>query len=139
MTKPPDGLTATDLIAAASSALAEGGYHQVTRRFEDWDTPTSRLFEDEYNIVGLVVFDTCGDLLRSWADLQGSLVDVISRNVGREESKAWDGYLALLSLGFASSESAALDAVRYNTTRLRKLVATADVSVVCELSGRVNT
>lgn len=118
--------TVTDLMAAASNALLEGGYRQVTRRFEDWDSATSRLFEDSYNIVGIVIFDTCSDLLQSWPDLQGSLVEVISRHVGREESKAWDGYLVLLSPGLASSESAAIEAVRYNTTRLRKLVATGD-------------
>lgn len=126
MSKPSDGLTVTDLMAAASKALVDGGYRQVARRFEEWDTPTSRLFEDNYNIVGIVIFDTCGELLRSWPDLQGSLVEVISRHVGHEESKAWDGYLVLLSPGLASSEDAAIDAVRYDTTRLRKLVATGD-------------
>jgi hypothetical protein len=126
MTNSSDGFTTTDLMAAASKALVDGGYHQVARGFEGWDTSTSRLFEDEYNIVGIVIFDTCSELLRSWPDVQGSLVDVISRHVGREESKAWDGYLVLLSPGLASSESAAVDAVRYNTTRLRKLVASGD-------------
>ena len=126
MTNSSNRITTTDLMAAATKALVDGGYSQVVRGFEGWDTPTSRLFEDEYNIVGIVIFDTCGELLRSWPDAQGSLVDVISRHVGREESKAWDGYLILLSPGLASSESAALDAVRYNTTRVRKLIGTGD-------------
>jgi hypothetical protein len=126
MTNSSADFTPTDLIAGASQVLKEGGYHQIARRFQEWDTATSRLFEDEYNIVGVVVFDTCGELLRAWPDLQGSLVDVISRHVGHEESKAWDGYLVLLSPGFAPSEGMAIDAVRYNTTRLRKLVATGD-------------
>jgi hypothetical protein len=121
-----ESFTVTDLMAAASKALLDGGYHQVARRFEEWDTSTSRLFEDSYNIVGIVIFDTCSELLQSWPDLQGSLVEVISQHVGREESKAWDGYLVLLSLGLASFDSAAIDGVRYNTTRLRKLVATGD-------------
>ena len=126
MTNSSAGFTATDLIAAASQALTDGGYQQIARRFQEWDTPTSRLFEDEYNVVGIVVFDTCGELLREWPDLQGSLVDVISRHVGLEESKTWDGYLVLLSTGLAPSEGAAIDAVRYNTARLRKLIATGD-------------
>jgi hypothetical protein len=120
------GFTSTDLIAAASQTLTVGGYHQITGRFRDWDTPTSRLFEDEYGVVGVVVFDTCAELLRTWTDLQASLVEVISRHVGKEEAKSWDGYLVLLSPGIAPSESTAIDEVRYNTTRLRKLVATAD-------------
>jgi len=51
---------------------------------------------------------------------------VISRYIGKEESKSWDGYLVLLSPGIAPSERSAIDDIRYNTTRLRKLIATAD-------------
>ena len=126
MTDSSTGSTTTDLIAAASQALTDGGYQQIDRRLPDWDTPTSRLFEDEYNVVGIVVFDTCGELLQAWPDLQGSLVDVISRHVGQEESKSWDGYLVLLTSGLAPSEDARIETVRYNTARLRKLVATGD-------------
>jgi len=126
MTNSSLGFTSTDLIVAASQTLIDGGYHQIAARFREWDTPTSRLFEDEYGVVGIVVFDTCAELLRTWPDLQASLVDVISRHVGKEESKSWDGYLVLLSPGIAPSASAAIEDVRYNTTRLRKLVATAD-------------
>ncbi len=126
MTNSSLGLTSTDLLAAASQTLIAGGYQQIPKRFQDWDTPTSRLFEDEYNIVGVVVFGTCAELLRDWPDLQGSLVEVISHNVGRSESKSWDGYLVLLTPGNAASETAELDAIRYDTTRLRKLVATGD-------------
>jgi len=126
MTSSSAAFTPTDLIAAASEALSAGGYEQIRERFSDWDTPTSRLFEDEYNVVGIVVFDTCGELLRKWPDLQGSLVNVISRHVGLGESKSWDGYLVLMTPGLAPSEDAEIEAVRYNTTRLRKLVATGD-------------
>src|SRR4051812_13645121 len=108
MTQPLAGLTTTDLIAAVSKVLSDGHYRQVTRGGEGWDTATSRLFEDEYNVVGVAVFETCGELLESWPDLQGSLVNVISQHIGREESKAWDGYLVLLSPGLSSSQSQAL-------------------------------
>lgn len=124
MTDNSVGLTSTDIIAAASQELIRGGYQQVTGSFQEWETPTSRLFEDKYNVVGVVVFGTCAELLREWPDRQGSLVDVISSHVGRVESKSWDGYLVLLTPGFAPSEATELDAVRYDTTRLRKLVAT---------------
>ena len=118
--------TPTDLIASATQILNDGGYQQITDGFPDWNTQTARLFEDKYSIVGLVVFETCGELLRTWTDLQGSVVSVISRKIGREESKAWDGYLVLLSTGVAPSEESAIESVRYNTGRVRKLVATGE-------------
>jgi hypothetical protein len=118
--------TPTDLIASATQILNDGGYQQITDGFPDWNTQTARLFEDKYGIVGLVVFETCGELLRTWTDLQGSVVSVISRKIGREESKAWDGYLVLLSTGVAPSEESAIESVRYNTGRVRKLVATGE-------------
>jgi hypothetical protein len=122
MTQHSAAFTPTDLIAAASQTLTEGGYQQVHR--PEWDTPSSRLFEDEYSVVAVVVFDTCSELLSAWPDLQGSLVDAMSLHVGRGESKSWDGYLVLLTPGLAPSGEAEVEAVRYNTTRLRKLVAT---------------
>jgi hypothetical protein len=126
MSNTSTGFTSTELIASAAQALIGGGYRQITDLFKEWDTPTSRLFEDPYTVVGVVVFNTCGELLRAWPDLQGSLVDVISRHVGKAEAKSWDGYLVLLTAGLAPSEAAEIEAVRYNTTRLRKLVATGD-------------
>jgi hypothetical protein len=120
------GPTPTELIATASEALIAGGYLQIVGRFAEWDTATSRLFEDAYSVVGVVVFETCGELLHAWPDLQGSLVEVISQHVGRAEAKSWDGYLVLLTSALAPSGKAEVEAVRYNTTRLRKIVATGD-------------
>ena len=130
MTSPSAPLTPTDLIAASSSVLQTGGYRLVHEGFPEWNSPSTRLFEDEYNVVGVAVFTTFADLLRSWADLQGSLVDVISRKVGRTEGKAWDGYLVLLTGGMAPSGDLGIEAIRYDTARLRKLVATGE-----DLSG----
>lgn len=126
MTNSSLPLTPTDLIASSVSVLEGGGYQPIRTGFPEWSTATTRLFEDTYNVVGLAVFTTCADLLRSWADLQGSLVDVISRQVGQAENKAWDGYLVLLTAGIAPSGDADIEAIRYDTTRLRKLVATGD-------------
>lgn len=126
MTSSSVRFTTTDLIAAASQVLREGGYRHINGRFPEWDTPTSRLFEDEYGVVGIAIFETCKELLATWPDTQAVLVDVISRHVGSHESKSWDGYLVLLTPGLAPSEIENIEAVRYNTTRLRKLVATGD-------------
>jgi hypothetical protein len=121
-------------MAVASKILSDGGYQQVTTGVEGWNTATSRLFEDEYNVVGIAIFETCAELLESWPDVQGSLVNVISQHIGREESKSWDGYLVLLTPGIALAEREAIDAIRYNTTRLRKMVAKGnDVRVVTDV------
>lgn len=117
--------TTTELIAAASELLQGGGYQAVREGFPEWNTSSSRLFEDAYNVVGLAVFQTCAELFESWPNLQGSLVDVISRRVGAGEKKAWDGYLVLLTAG-VSADNLKIEEIRYNTTRLRKLVGTAE-------------
>jgi hypothetical protein len=126
MTDSSLGYTTTDLIVTVSQVLLEGGYRQIDGGFPEWSTPTSRLFEDEYSVVGIAIFETCNDLMQAWPDVQAMLVDVISRYVGSQESKSWDGYLVLLTPGLASSESDFVERVRYDTTRLRKLVATGD-------------
>jgi hypothetical protein len=84
------------------------------------------LFEDKYNVVGIAVFATTAELLQSWADLQGALVEVISHYVGRSENKAWDGYLVLLTAAIAPDSDHNIEDVRSDTTRLRKLVATGE-------------
>lgn len=119
-------LTPTDLIVTSEKILAEGGYHVIREGFSNWDSPTTRLFEDYYSVVGVAVFKTCSELLGSWADLQGSLVEVISRHFGISEGKAWDGYLVLLTVGIAPSEEAGIEEIRRDTARLRKLVATGE-------------
>jgi len=119
-------LTPTGLIAVASSVLEAGGYQIIREGFPEWNTTSTRLFEDKYNVVGIAVFTTISDLLSSWADLQGALVDAISRHVGQVEGKSWDGYLVLLTTSISPSSDVEIEDLRYNTTRLRKLVATGE-------------
>jgi len=119
-------MTTTDLIAASTSVLEAGGYQSIREGFPEWNTTSTRLFEDKYNVVGIAVFATTAELLQSWADLQGALVDVISHYVGRSENKAWDGYLVLLTTAIAPESDHNIEDVRSDTTRLRKLVATGE-------------
>lgn len=119
-------MTTTDLIAASTSVLEAGGYQPIREGFPEWNTPSTRLFEDRYSVVGIAVFKTAAELLQSWADLQGALVDVISRHVGKTENKAWDGYLVLLTTAIAPASDANIEDIRSDTTRLRKLVATGE-------------
>lgn len=126
MTQAIAPLTGTQLLATASSVLVHGGYRTIEAGFEGWNTLTSRLFEDEYNIVGIVVFETCSDLVESWPDYQGQLVSVMSKRLGRNESKSWDGYLVLLTPSMAPSEDSQINEIRHDTTFLRKLVGTGE-------------
>jgi hypothetical protein len=118
--------TPTGLLAKASSLLTDAGYVIATAKAPEWSTQTSRVFEDRYNVVGLVVFPTCNELLSSWLKLQESLVQLISRHVMATEGKAWDGYLVLLTPATAPSERLKVDSIRHDTARLRKLVATGE-------------
>jgi hypothetical protein len=119
-------LSATGLLAKATDLLESCGYAAPQIETSDWDTATSRLFEDKYGVVGLVVFPTCRELLDSWIDRQQSLVLLMSRFLLTSEGKAWDGYLVLLTPASAPSERSTIEAIRYDTSRVRKLVATGD-------------
>jgi hypothetical protein len=119
-------LTTSELLGAASQLLLENGYQPVDSRFPDWDSSTSRLFEDRYSVVGIVVFDNPIELLSTWTDLQGSLVNVISKYIGHVESKSWDGYLVLMTPSILAEGREALADIRYNTSRVRKIIATGE-------------
>ena len=126
MTSSTDNFTPNNLLAAASELLKAGGYQQIVGASRLWETLNARLFEDQYNIVGIAVFETCAELLSTWSDIQGSLVDTMSRYIAKGEAKSWDGYLVLLTPGIATSSVAEIETVKYNTTRLRKLIATGE-------------
>jgi hypothetical protein len=121
-----ESLTTTNLLAAASGLLLSGGYQQVHERSVDdrWRASNVRLFEDRFGIVAIVVYETWRDLLSRWPDAQAALVDLISQNVSSNDAKAWEGYLVLLTLGVGSHSE--VNTIRYDTSRVRKLVATGD-------------
>ena len=127
-------LTSTEILAAASQALEGGGYSRVEPEHEFAGIPaTGRVFKDEYGIVAVAVYETCADLLASWPRAQAAVVELISKFVAAGDSKAWDGYLVLLTSGEKSAVEDELDSIRNDTTRLRKLVATG--SDLAELSN----
>jgi hypothetical protein len=119
-------LTATDIIAPATECLSSAGYSVVkSDKTSAWTQRPARLFEDPYSVVGVVVFDTWADLSEGWGDAQAGLVESMSAYVGRAEPKAWDGYLALFTPAILPrEETARAQSIRYDTTRLRKLLAT---------------
>src|ERR1017187_2997901 len=120
--------TSSTLMAAAAEVLQAHGYQPARpENLKDWTGSNARIFEDAYGIVAVVVHETWQDLLSHWIDAQAALVDLISARVGRSEPKSWEGYLVLLtpSVMEAGSELAA-QAIRYDTSRVRKLVASGD-------------
>jgi len=128
---PGSALTATDLIAAASQILAESGYRRIADIDEaGFPGAKPRLYEDPYSVVAVVVYETWAELELRWTDAQGALVELMSAHMTSEDPKSWEGYLVLLTPslvgGFDDSHSQAVSAIRYDTSRVRKLVATGD-------------
>ena len=121
-------LTITDLLAASTQCLENAGYTRIEADAAwDFNKQAARLFEDEYNIVAVVVYGTWRDLVENWGTEQAGLVELISRHMSSNDAKAWDGYLVLLTPSrVGEGERDALVNIRYNTSRLRKLVASGE-------------
>lgn len=118
-------LSNVQIIAATSDILTSDGYQQIEVP-SSWPTE-SRLFEDEYGIVALYVYDTWFGLLNEWNIAQGQLVDLISARLGKPDPKVWEGYLLLFTTASVPPDDRReVVELRYNTNRLRKLVATGD-------------
>ncbi len=115
-------------MAAASKVLEENGYQRVpTERLGQWATTNARVFEDDYGIVAVVAFETWADLAENWPDSQGGLVELMSRYMSSEDAKAWEGYLVLLTPSMPGpAVQLEINRIRYDTNRVRKLVATGD-------------
>ena len=93
----------------------------------NWPTKNVRLFEDAYSIVALLVFDTWTELSGTWIEAQTALIELMSKHVLSWEAKAWDGYLVLLTLALvAPNETLEPTQIRYDTHRVRKILATGD-------------
>jgi hypothetical protein len=131
-----ESFTTTGLLAASADFLARAGYAPIPdEMLERFNSERARAFEDAYGVVLVVVYDTWDQLFTSWPDDQGALVDLLSAYVPREEAKAWEGYLVLLTPG-GDSEEAQVEAnqIRYNMTRVRKLVGIgSEMSTLADL------
>lgn len=121
-------MTSTDLLAAVSNVLEQHGYQRVDWSLVgDWPIANSRIFEDHCGIVALVVYETWEDLSSNWVEAQASLVELISKYLTSYEAKAWEGYLVLLTPALLGSEvKVEATRIRYDISRVRKLVATGD-------------
>lgn len=118
MTVP--SLTPSTLLAAASENLQGGGYERVENPAVAFDS--GRLFEDARGVALVVVYETYSELMDGWPEAQDHLVTTMSRYWERGEPKTWDGYLVLLTSEDALDRYSEVDRLRYDTTRVRKLV-----------------
>jgi len=121
-------ISVTELMASASKVLEESGYRRAEPRFtSNWQAANARLFEDNYSIVALVVYDTWENLSSRWVDAQSSLVSLISDYIAGADAKAWEGYLVLLTPNpIPKDKNSEMINLRYDTTRVRKLIGTGE-------------
>jgi len=121
-------LTATDILAAASSCLETGGYRPVDEvRVGQVSLASARLYEDPYSVVALMVYGSWAELASHWTDAQAALVELMSAHMTSADAKSWEGYLVLLTPGVADQAgSPSVSDIRYDVSRVRKLVSTGD-------------
>ena len=119
-------LTTTILLATVTERLVESGYSRISEsRLEAFGLVDTRAFEDPYGVVVVVAWKTCDALLGEWTRAQSVLIELISAHYSKTDSKAWDGYVVLLTGAEPTPEQTrALDLLRYNTAHARKIVAT---------------
>jgi hypothetical protein len=116
--------TTSLLLAGVREVLSRAGYLSVAQLPPELSNAGGGVFEDATCVVGVRAYETWASLAAEWAAAQGALVELMSERIGRVEAKAWDGYLVLLTP--ASPDPGTVETIRYNTTRLRKLVGTGD-------------
>lgn len=118
-------LTSSAILAKTTELLTDNGYGVVASRSDSGEARGARVFEDHYGIVAVHCFETWQRLRDEWHLAQGDLVDLMSSHLRRAEPKAWEGYLVLLTPSpLPLSDRIVLNALRSDTNRVRKLVAT---------------
>jgi hypothetical protein len=120
-------LSPAALLAEAEAVLSAGSY-RLDRDTESLGLPSERalIAEDKYGVVVIAVYDTWSELREGWRSAQAQTVEVLSSQFTRLDRKAWDGYLVLLTAALAVEDDATVHEIRYDTSRIRKLVATGD-------------
>ncbi len=117
-----DAPTGTQVLGAATELLVENEF-EATGELETPNGHIVRIFEDRFSVVGVAYFETWLALETQWIEAQGALVELMSSRLTRSDPKSWEGYLLLFTSDQAT-DALAIDRVRRDTTRLRKLVTT---------------
>jgi hypothetical protein len=117
------------ILGDAARHLREAGYRRVPAADElPWPTTFAHTYEDVHAVVALAVFESWSALEEGWPVAQGCLVDLMSRFLSRDDPKAWDGYLVLITPDtLPHGQEAACSEIRQDLSRVRKLVATQDL------------
>lgn len=126
MTQPEDGLSPSVIQAAVRELLVGHGFNVVSDGASaDFPIDRALLAEDPYSIIALVSYETWSELALEWQNAQAELVALIGKRLEKSAPKAWDGYL-ILTCGTPPPDKDAVSAIERDTTRLRKIVGTAD-------------
>lgn len=117
--------TVTNLTAATSKALFDAGFREVSLAASiDWKAAVVRVYEDEYSIVCVAIYETWADLDSHWMLDQANLIDLMSKNIVRANPKSWEGYIILLTPSIVpSSEREKAILIQRDTRHVRKLFA----------------
>lgn len=121
-------LTTTGLLAVAQNALIEAGYVVMGENAsQPLLSDRARLLQNSYSVVMIATFETWENLVQSWPDYQDTAVEVMSTFLRKGDAKAADGYLVLLTPSpVPTGEMSEANRIRSDTSRLRKLLGTAD-------------
>lgn len=121
-----DALTPRALIAEARSILLGGGY-EVSTYPAIVESLGDLCFvgEDAFGVVLITAYETWTSLSDGWRDAQSALVRLLTEKLSRGNPKSWEGYLVLLTPSLSGDERAE-DDIRYDTSRVRKIVGTGE-------------
>lgn len=121
-------LSPAAILAEAARVLSSGSYRVERGTESKLGLPSEKALvaEDKYCVVVVVVYDTWGELTSSWPTAQASAVRALSSQYTRLDRKAWDGYLVILTPALAADAEETVHAIRYDTSRIRKIVATGE-------------
>lgn len=124
----PEVLTTTGLLAAAQNILLEANYELVDLSTAQPSlSDRARLLQNRYSVVMVATFETWENLLETWPDYQSATVEAMSQFLRQGEAKAADGYLVLLTPSLVPrGQMSGANQIRSDTSRLRKLLGTAD-------------
>jgi hypothetical protein len=122
---PPEALGLPSIFALFEEQLSGSGY--TTTRSLPVEIPGDQclLAEDPYNIIAVTGFTTWAQLALHWPDAQSAFVGLIASRLSKSAPKAWDGYLVLICES-SPADSAEVTRIERDTTRVRKIVGTAE-------------
>jgi len=119
-------LTARSLVAEAQTVLRAGGY-EISSDIAASESLGGLCFvgEDAFGVVLIVAYESWSGLRDGWTAAQGLLVKMLTEKLARGNPKAWEGYLVLLT-PTQSGDERFEDEIRYDTSRVRKIVGTGE-------------